>query len=798
MRRAARPRPLFPVIVVTSAAILAGGIPAFAALQPGRPPLGDGTPRSYTPVMGEAEFVCGTYKGNESQHAVQRALHLRNQRDVRQGRRVLTATALDYVYNDVWIIEDDGSLTFSGTNAFDTNAQTHQYASGGGGVYTVSSIAYTFNATVGTLISPGDDGAVLVAMQFAFPFAGGSYQQIYVSGNGAVSFGAVLNPNGYYDDGDFFSTTPKIAAYYLDLNPAAGGSVRVISEPTKYTVTWSAVPEYGTASLNTVQLVLFSSGNFTVTYNGIASTTQSNGSPIVNGFHPGGADPPLEEISFSAGLPHVSAAGASVYEQYYSYANPLVDEVALFNRFYTQFPDDFFQLIFFTTFTQTMGGFANERNIANDVTGIGLGIFDGSSQYGSNGVLESRCNMNRLSAWNADPALRVFGKGNNFLTIMGQEAGHRWGAFMTFEDALSQPSLLMLGRDNAHWSYYVDVDHSSLEGGNWVNTGGNNYLCPTQIDYFSQIDEYTFGLRTANEVKDFFIIQSASNDVYGNRAVGTPLQNATATGTYTPVTVEDVIAAEGPRTPLEPDENHDLRQGFIFLVQQGGVPTQADLDKIAGFRTAWETYFEKSCDGRVTLNTSLTQDFDPAVVCGFVQDALTQEIIPEFTAHSLERGFDQHVPDDGRYIFRYLESATSGTNEDATLVFEATGYYADTIQVSPAYGTTTKRNVFLVPIYTGAGEVALPTELHANHPNPFNPSTTISYRLGEAGRVRLTIYDAAGRHVRTLADRAEAAGEHAVVFDGRDDAGRALASGVYFYRLDAGDVTRTRKMVLLK
>jgi hypothetical protein len=143
-----------------------------------------------------------------------------------------------------------------------------------------------------------------------------------------VSFGKHPNPAGFYDPNDFYSTTPKIAGYYMDLDPSAGGTVRVRSEATKYTVTWIAVPEYGTAKFNTIQIVIYPSGNFTLTYNGIASTTATNGSPIVLGFHPGGA-PPMQAISFSAGLPHVSAPGAAVYEQYYSYANPLVNEVAL-------------------------------------------------------------------------------------------------------------------------------------------------------------------------------------------------------------------------------------------------------------------------------------------------------------------------------------------------------------------------------------------------------------------------------------------------------------------------------------
>jgi flagellar hook assembly protein FlgD len=60
------------------------------------------------------------------------------------------------------------------------------------------------------------------------------------------------------------------------------------------------------------------------------------------------------------------------------------------------------------------------------------------------------------------------------------------------------------------------------------------------------------------------------------------------------------------------------------------------------------------------------------------------------------------------------------------------------------------------------------------------------------------VYDAAGHPVRTLIDRMEARGNHSVDFDGRDDHGQILASGVYIYRLDSGGVTKSRKMVLLK
>lgn len=98
----------------------------------------------------------------------------------------------------------------------------------------------------------------------------------------------------------------------------------------------------------------------------------------------------------------------------------------------------------------------------------------------------------------------------------------------------------------------------------------------------------------------------------------------------------------------------------------------------------------------------------------------------------------------------------------------------------------------------GAGAALWRTEVSAVRPNPFNPRTTISCSLAERGEARLRVYDASGRLVRTLAEGPCEAGGHAVTWDGSDHAGRAVASGVYFVRLEAAGTTDARKMVLLK
>jgi hypothetical protein len=93
---------------------------------------------------------------------------------------------------------------------------------------------------------------------------------------------------------------------------------------------------------------------------------------------------------------------------------------------------------------------------------------------------------------------------------------------------------------------------------------------------------------------------------------------------------------------------------------------------------------------------------------------------------------------------------------------------------------------------------ALALTLHQNHPNPFNPQTTIDYDLASAGRVRLVIVDASGRIVRTLVNETQTAGSRSVAWNGRDDAGNSVSSGVYFCALDAGKQRLTKKLVLLK
>ena len=104
-------------------------------------------------------------------------------------------------------------------------------------------------------------------------------------------------------------------------------------------------------------------------------------------------------------------------------------------------------------------------------------------------------------------------------------------------------------------------------------------------------------------------------------------------------------------------------------------------------------------------------------------------------------------------------------------------------------------------LITGIGDQAtLPTtyDIAQNYPNPFNPTTTIKYQLPQVTDVKLVIYNVLGQRVRTLVNNRMEAGYHSVVWDGLNQQGSTVASGVYIYHFEAGDFQKTMKLMLLK
>jgi hypothetical protein len=132
-----------------------------------------------------------------------------------------------------------------------------------------------------------------------------------------------------------------------------------------------------------------------------------------------------------------------------------------------------------------------------------------------------------------------------------------------------------------------------------------------------------------------------------------------------------------------------------------------------------------------------------------------------------------------------------GSGDDAA----PTGAVTGLLSVSKSGGSTASSNVSIQQVMEEGTATEIPTqyELYNAYPNPFNPSTTIRFDLPDAARVQLVVFDMLGREVAVLVDEERPAGQHAVKFD----AGR-LSSGVYIYRLQAGNFVQTKKLTLMK
>jgi hypothetical protein len=150
----------------------------------------------------------------------------------------------------------------------------------------------------------------------------------------------------------------------------------------------------------------------------------------------------------------------------------------------------------------------------------------------------------------------------------------------------------------------------------------------------------------------------------------------------------------------------------------------------------------------------------------------------------------------------YLIDLPAGTYSLVASPFDGLGFRQIFRPDSVVVDADRQWNIHLVQDETAiasADEVRPSTfVLWQNFPNPFNPRTVIAYRLPHRTAVRLNVYNIAGQRVETLVREWQAAGRHQVVWDGTDEKGRALSSGIYFYRLQAGAFLQTRRLVLLK
>ena len=490
----------------------------------------------------------------------------------------------------VAVIRDESDIILA-ANSFDLRNIAVSFARNGSGGYDMRRSDRAFQNSVGDRITLQDDDSARVALPFTFPYYAGRYTETFLNSDGNLTFEVEEHASTDRNVARFLTGPPRIAPLFDDLDPSSAGGVFRRADGDGLLVTWCDVPEFDRPSNRVnVQLRLGSDGTIDFVYGGTVSPTSA-----VVGVSPGETGIfAAVDVSGVAASGAVGGGSGAVGERFSSRQE--LDFVALLQKFYQTHADDYDQIVLFTnTRTTEQNTFAFEFTVANEIAGIGIDVYDSSRDFGSRGRLRSVVNMDTLQRFPDDPGQRFLGE-NSTLSVMGQECGHRWLSFLEFRDGAANSSEL-LGRDEAHWSFFFDSDASHMEGNDIEDQGGGVFRTVGAVQRYSPLDQYAMGLRAAPDVPPMFVVTGVTS---GQSADDAPRTGVEIRGTRKEVRMTDIIAANGTRRPDAASAPRVFRQAFLYLVSQTRE-TSDDLGKIERIRAAWESFFNASTDGRGTM-----------------------------------------------------------------------------------------------------------------------------------------------------------------------------------------------------
>jgi hypothetical protein len=268
----------------------------------------------------------------------------------------------------------------------------------------------------------------------------------------------------------------------------------------------------------------------------------------------------------------------------------------------------------------------------------------------------------------------------------------------------------------------------------------------------------------------------------------------------------------------EPDDVVDFEDLMIFAMNYLNVspagtsegPLMAGSERVPlGEQVSFRLVAVERTDERVTYavvmenGSEVLKGFSLGFDCGVGNELIELKASRHLTGKAGEHFFGTIERGSGEVEICVaalgVDKAFEYTGEVARVVVRETGGVGATLSKADLRDTRNRRDE--VALGDGGETPNLPSVsgLMQNHPNPFNPTTTIAYDVATAGHVTVEVYDVSGRLVRRLVNTHKDAGRHEVSWDGRDMRGSSVHTGVYFYRMNApGYQSPAKKMLLLK
>jgi hypothetical protein len=490
---------------------------------------------------------------------------------------------------EIAVMQDNGDLVLP-QNPYDVRSMGLRFSRNGSS-YTLSKIDGNFRSALGGRVTLGDDDSAAVAIPFAFPFYGTNQTAAFVNSDGNITFGEADEASTDRNLARMLAGPPRVSPFFADLDPTAGtGKIFVNAASDQYTVTWCNVRGFDSTRTTTVQATFLPDGSLEMKFD----STINIGDAIV-GISPGHTgDVALVDMSTGSG----SGSGA-IAERFAQAVS--IDTFAVANKFYQSHPDNYDQILLWTDQPLIRDAFAYEITVANEVHGIGQDIFDLSRSLGSAGRLRSLVVMDWLGKYPDDPTTKFLGE-NNTLSVLGQEVGHRWLAYVHFRDRTGANSNALLGRDDAHWSFFFDSDASVMEGNDIEDLSGGQFRTVDAVKRYSRLDQYLMGAIPPSQVPSFFYVENPNSTKVKSDA---PQIGVSFSGTRRDVLVDDVIAVNGARSPSSLDSPKVFRQAFIYIVSQGRTTDSGQVAKLDRIRSQWETFFGQATENKMSSNTRL-------------------------------------------------------------------------------------------------------------------------------------------------------------------------------------------------
>jgi len=433
-----------------------------------------------------------------------------------------------------------------------------------------------------------------------FPFFGSNYETAYVGTNGYITF-TQGDTSARISPAALASEIPRIAPLWADLDVTNSGNIYYKRLSDHHLFTWNRAgqPLYDGAS--SFQAVLYDDGRIAFVYKKVKAHA------AMIGISPGRWESDPRPILFSE--PPDEKITGPFFETFAK--DRRLDLPAVLREFYRAHSDSFDSAYIWTDFPYDNGlGIAHSFNIRNDIGGIGLQIADRGSAYGSSSRLSTIITMGNEADWPADPDSHAVGL-NSAITIVCHEQGHRWLSYVRFA-ARNDVRSDLLGRENAHWSFLVDSRTSTeggysslMEGNSWRGSAGSTFTTiESAVNYFSPLDQYLMGLRSADEVGDISYLETNAplQELLREKS---PVSGFSMTAARKTISLDQIVAYEGPRTPDASTAPKTFRIAFILLTENGQSPSPATLDKISRYRDRLVSYFSIATGRRGSLDDSL-------------------------------------------------------------------------------------------------------------------------------------------------------------------------------------------------